>query len=225
MKKKILIILAFGLIATFFIYKTNTHDKIFFVSLGDGLASGMTAYNIDGYNYNDYIRDDLEKKDKLAEFIHEFAVPYQSIENLITSIENNYIKEEINLTIQQALAKSNLITIGIGIDELANASLKSHLSTPEKEDYKKDIKKLLQLIRNFNDGKIFLLGIYKAYNLKEEEVAEINQSLQEIASEYQTIFINIEDITENPDYFLLNSSYYLNYKGHKEIYNRILKYL
>lgn len=212
-----------GMISTFLIYKTNKKDEIYFVSLGDGLASGMTAYNIDGYNYNDYIRDDLEKKHKLEKYIHEFASANQTIENLITSIENNYKKEEIDLTIQQALAKAKIITIGIGIDELANASLHQHLSSKEKEDYIKDMTKLLQIIRIFNDKKIYLLGIYKAYNLKEEEVNEINQSLKQIANRFQVIFINISDIANNPDYFLLNNSYYLNYKGHKEIANRILE--
>jgi len=225
MKKKILMIILLGFIGTILIYKTNKKDEIFFLSLGDGLASGMTAYNIDGYNYNDYIRDELEKKDKLDQFIHEFTTPYQSIENLITCIENNYLKEEINLTIQQALAKAHLLTIGIGLDELANSSLKSHLTSKEKEDYKKDMKKLMKLIRNFNTGKIYLLGIYKAYNLKEEDIQEINDAIKEIAIENQAIYIDISNLATNPDYFLLNSSYYLNYKGHKEISKQILSSL
>lgn len=223
MKKKILIIVLIGIVCTFLIYRFNQKDKIYFVSLGDGLATGMTAYNIDGYNYNDYIRDYLEKENKLEQYIHEFASSDQNVENLITSIEHNYMKEETNLTIQQAISKSKLITIGIGIDKLANQSLKQSLSTKEKEDYEKDIDKLLKLIRNFNDGKIYLLGIYKAYNIKAEEVTEINKSLQEIATRNKAIYIDISDLSENSDYFLLDNSYYLNYKGHKEIANRILK--
>lgn len=223
MKKKILIMILIGIICTFLIYKFNQKDKIYFLSLGDGLATGMTAYNINGYNYNDYIRDYLEKENKLEQYIYEFSEVDQSIENLITSIEHNYIKEETNLTIQQAISKSKLITIGIGIDKLASQSLKQSLSTKEKEDYEKDIDKLLKLIRNFNNGKIYLLGIYKAYNIKTEEVTEINKTLKQIANNNKVIYIDISDLSDNSEYFLLDNSYYLNYKGHREIANRILK--
>ncbi len=222
MKKKILIIILLGIIGTFLIYKTSQKDKIYFLSLGDGLASGMTAYHIDGYNYNDYIRDDLSKKEKIEEYIHEFARSDQTVENLITCIENNYKMEEINLTIQQALAKSKLITIGIGLDELAASSLKQIITTPEKNDYYKDMTKLIKLIRSFNDGKIYLLGIYKAYNLEDDDISEINQFLKELAVANKMIYIDIADLINNPEYFLNNNSYYLNYKGHQEIYQRII---
>lgn len=62
MKRKILLILILGVVITYVIYNLNFQNKIYFVSLGDGLATGMTAYNIEGYNYNDYIKEELEKK-------------------------------------------------------------------------------------------------------------------------------------------------------------------
>lgn len=223
MKKKIIIIILLGVIGTFFIYNENKQEKIYFLSLGDGLASGMTAYHIEGYNYNDYLRDELEQQSKLEKYIPEFSEEDQSVENLITRIENNYKSEELNLTIQQALSKSKIITIGIGLDELANTSIYHRLLSKEKEDYKKDMTKLIQLIRSFNEGKIFLLGIYKAYNLNMEDVDEINRFLKELAENNKIIYVDIANLSENADYFLLNNSYYLNYKGHKEIFNRIIQ--
>lgn len=225
MKKRILIIIIIGIIATFFIYQLNKHEKIYFLSLGDGLATGMTAYNIEGYNYNDYIRDDLEKKEQLEEFIHEFSKTDQTVENLIITIENNYELEELDLTIQQALAKSKLITLAIGNDELANFSLKSNLTTKEKENYINNMKKLLKLIRNFNDNKIFLIGIYKVYNLKQEDVDYFNENLKQIAQELQLEFIDISSLSEKKEYFSSNNSYYFNYKGHQDIANKIIKKL
>lgn len=210
-----------GIIGTFFIYNINRPNKIYLVSLGDGLATGMTAYNIEGYNYNDYIRDNLEQQNKLEQFINEFAKTNQTVENLITSIENNYGQEETNLTIQQALAKAKIVTIGIGMDELANASLKQTLSTKEKEDFKQDMEKLVKLVHNFTEGKIYLLGIYQAYNLKMEDIEEINTFLKSISGSDNIIYIDITDLSEHSEYFLLNDSYYLNYKGHKEIAKRI----
>lgn len=222
MKKKILIIILIGVVTTFLIYKFNKSEKIYFLSLGDGLATGMTAYNIEGYSYNDYIRDHLEKEQKLEQFIHEFSNVDLTLNNLIMKIENNYKLEETDLTIQQALAKSKIITVGIGMDELASKAIKQTLFTKEKDEYLNDMEKLLKLIRNFNAGEIYLLGIYEAYNMKPEDVKYINDSLKEKADKYNIRFIDISNIIEKREYFSSNNSYYLNYKGHKEIANRIL---
>jgi len=212
-----------GIFITFFIYRKNENHNIYLLALGDGLATGMTAYNVEGYSYNDYIRDYLESEHILEKYISGFAKTNQTVENLITCVENNYQLEEMNIPIQQAFAKAKIITIGLGLDELANTSLKTNIPTKEIEDYKKDMKKLMKLIRNFNTGKIYLLGIYKAYNLKEEDIQEINDAIKEIAIENQAIYIDISNLATNPDYFLLNSSYYLNYNGHKAIYKEIKK--
>lgn len=225
MKKKILLIIIIGIIITFIIYHQNKNQNIYFTTLGDGVSTGMTAYNVEGYSYNDYIRDYLETENKLEKYITRFSKTNQTIENLITCIENNYQLEETNLPIQQALSKSSLITIGIGMDELANLSLKSNIPTKEIEDYKKHMEHLLKLIRNFNDKKIYLLSLYKGYNISEEELNDINTFLKQIAERYQIIYIDIQNITENPQFFLLNNSYYLNYKGHKEISNQIINTL
>lgn len=225
MKKKLCIIILIGVFFTFFIYQKYKNTDIYFISLGDGLASGMTPYNVDGYNYNDYIRDYLEKEHKLEEYISAFSRENQTVENLITKIEDNYKLEEKNITIQQAIAKSKLITIGIGIDELANNSLKQNIPTKEIEDYKKDMEKLVHLIRNFNDGKIYLLGLYKAYNMEEEELLDINDFLKNISKKYHLEYIDISEVTKNSDYFLQNESYYMNYKGHKDIATKILQTL
>ena len=223
MKKKIIIILIIGILSTLYIYINNKEEKIYFLSLGDGLATGMTSYQVNGYNFNDYIRDYLETKSNLEDYVHEFSKENQTIENLITSIENNYQVEGSGLTIQQSLAKANLTTVAIGIDELARMSLKQVIPTKEKENFKKNMAKLLKLIRNFNDEQIYLLGIYKVYNLKEEDVKDINQYFQKLAIDYQVIYLDIADLIKHEEYFSSNDSYYLNYKGHKDIYNRIQK--
>ena len=96
------------------------------------------------------------------------------------------------------------------------------IPTKEIEDYKKDMDHLLKLIRNFNDKKIYLLSLYKGYNISEEELNDMNLFLKQASEKYHMIYIDIQNITENPQYFLLNNSYYLNYKGHNEIANRII---
>ena len=99
MKKKLCIIILIGIFFTFFIYQKNKNTDIYFITLGDGLSSGMTPYNVEGYNYNDYVRDYLESEHKLEEFISAFSQENQTVENLITKIEDNYKLEEKNITI------------------------------------------------------------------------------------------------------------------------------
>lgn len=223
MKKKIFLIILLGVVFTFLIYRYHENDDIYLLSLGDGLASGMTAYNIDGYNYNDYLRDKLEESSRLKDYVHEFSMADMTVEKLITSIENNYQLEATNLTIQQALAKSNLVTVGIGIDELAMISVKQDIPNKELEDYKKDMETLLKLIKNFSNGNIYLIGLYKAYNMKEEDINDLNKFLKQSAENFKINYVEISDFPENPEYFLLDNSYYLNYKGHREIFERIQK--
>lgn len=223
MRKKIILIIVMGIILTFFIYQHNKDDKIYLLSLGDGIASGMTAYHVEGYNYNDYLRDSLEKNNQLKQYVHEFSKSEMSIENLITCIENNYVLEETNLTIQQALAKADITTIAIGMDELATLSLKQNILNREREEFKKDMEQLLKLICNFNEGKMFLIGLYKAYNIEDSTIDELNHYLKELSQQYSITYIDSSDLINNPEYFLLDTSYYLSYKGHQELFKRIKK--
>ena len=68
MKKKILLIAMLGTILSFVIYFYTKSDKITLVTLGDGLSMGMTPYNIEGYSFNDYLKEDYKLKHKLKKY-------------------------------------------------------------------------------------------------------------------------------------------------------------
>ena len=61
MKYKILTIILLGTVLTSIIYVTTREEKKNILAIGDGLSSGMTALNVNGYNYNDYLFDKLKK--------------------------------------------------------------------------------------------------------------------------------------------------------------------
>lgn len=214
MKKKILITIIMGTAVTFLIYKGFYHENMNIVALGDTIATGETAYNVKGYSYNDYLRDYYEENSVLKEYITEFTNSDETTETLILKLQNNYTLESTGLSIIQAISKAKILTIALGMNELNN---KKELSTPEINNYLKNMDQILKIIRIYNEKEVFLIGLYSSNKIKNEKIQEINEELKKICDTYQIKYINIENITENKDYFFNQKSYFLNYKGHKSI--------
>ena len=82
LKYKIFIIVFIGTIFTIFISSKTMDQKVTVVAIGDGLSLGMTSYDMVGVSYNDYLTDDLEKKDVLQNFNNEYSIEHQTIEEL-----------------------------------------------------------------------------------------------------------------------------------------------
>ena len=221
MKKKLIIIILVGVISSIIIYYFTLNNKVKLLALGDGLASGMTAYNVNGYSYNDYLKDYFKKENNLANYNNSFAAVNLETKELINMIKSNYninINGK-NITIQQTISEANIIIIGIGIDELANKSLNNELTKKYINEYINNMEEIFKLIKKYNHNKVIVLGIYDIYNINSET---INQKIEKITKEYNYQFLDISKIVNNSEYYFNNSSYYLNYKGHKKI-NTILQ--
>ena len=85
--------------------------------------------------------------------------------------------------------------------------------------------KILTVIRIYNNKDIFLISLYPTAVLNKEKVQEINQKLKELSTKHRVTYIDIENITENKEYFFSSNSYYLNYKGHRYISEQIQSFL
>lgn len=221
MKKKIILTIIVASFLTFFIYKHVYHEKINIVTLGDGISTGETAYYVTGYSFNDYLRDYYEENQTVEEYITEFSRKGETTETLKTKISNNYTLESTNTKIQQAIAEAKILTIAIGMDELNQKNLKSK----QIDQYLENIDKILTVIRIYNNKAIFLIGLYPTSSLNKEKVREINQRLKELCAKHQVTYIDIENISENQEYFFDSNSYYLNYKGHRYISEQIQSFL
>ncbi len=220
MKRKIIIIITLGIFLTFLIYQNNKKEEITLVVLGDGMATGMTPYGVEGYNYNDYLKDYLEQQKKLKNYNNDFSKNNQTTKELLQSIEQNEYAEKRDMTIQQILSKAKIITIGIGVEELNNNRDKQKSTGKMIQTYQENMEKIMEYLRNFNNHKIYLLGIY----LKEEEEKEetINTFLKDLSQKYQLEFIDISELQKEKNKYFLNNSYYLNYKGHQKIFEKII---
>ena len=191
------------------------------VTLGDGISTGETAYDVTGYNFNDYLRDYYEETGTVEEYIKEFSIKGETTETLKTKISNNYTLESTNTKIQQAIAEAKILTIAIGMDELNQKNLKSK----QIDQYIENMDKILTVIRIYNNKDIFLISLYPTAVLNKEKVQEINRKLKELSTKHRVTYIDIENITENKEYFFDSNSYYLNYKGHRYISEQIQSFL
>ena len=156
MKKKIIALVLIGTILSVIIYFFTQKNEITLVALGDGLSLGMTPYNIEGYSYNDYLKEDYLNKHELKSYIHEFADKGKTIKELIYEIKENKaitIKNK-KIEIKQAINQADILTIAIGMDELANTKITSQI----KNEYLHDLEELLSIIKMLNQNKVIIIS-------------------------------------------------------------------
>lgn len=220
MKKKIIITILLGTIITFFIYKNFHHESMNIVALGDDIALGETAYNVQGYSYNDYLRDHFENVSILEEYITEFTNLEETTETFKIKLNNNYSLESTGISIQQAISKAKILTISLGMFELNH---KKELKSKDIETYLKNMDKILKMIRVYNEKEIFVISLYPSQKITKGKVTEINEELKKICENYQVKYIDIENITEKKEFFFHEKSYHLNYKGHRYISEKIIE--
>lgn len=214
---KLILIILFGSALTFLINIITFESQLSLVSLGDGFSLGMTSYNVAGPSFNDYLKENLEKQNKLDSYNNEFSQAHLTIHELNEYLEDNTLGKFTRTPIKQTIASADIITLSIGLDEFADLSLQNGLLTEAMDNYIKEINIFLHNIREFYDKKIIIVGLYPAYKFNQNNAIEVNNMLQKLAGEYNAQFLDIIAYHLNKDYYLNDMSYYLNYKAHKKI--------
>lgn len=222
-KHKLIIIILVSGVFTYLIYALTKDEKLRIVALGDGIASGETAYKIDGISYNDYIKEYFENKKLLKHFSSDYAYKNNKLTNLIQSIEENNLKYD-DLNIKQLLNKADIITLSIGEEELVKLAITNDLTNEYIQEYIRSYGILLSHLKDISEAKIFVVGFYENEYLNKSNTIILNSELANIVLKYNANFINISDIMLDKEY-INNQEYYFNYKGHKIIAEMILNSL
>ena len=212
-----------GVVFTFLINWQMTEDKISLTSLGDGVALGLTNSQVMGKSFNDYLKDDLENRHKLKEYNNEFAIEQLDLEKLNDYLEDNELGKKTKIPLKQIIAKADILTIAIGMDEIMDYQIKNKLNDKRIDDYLNNYQTLIKNIRTFYDKNIVIISLYPAFTIDKNVIYKINKELEILAVENKCKFLDISAIALKKDNYLDNASYYMNYKGHKEIYNHIRK--
>jgi len=207
--KKILI-LGIIILSIFLIYLTTIDKKVYYVSLGDEISLGLTKEGYYEKSFPLYIKEYLEKKNKLETFIDDYIIQGYRITDLINDIKNNKEIEETNKTIKNVLIKADLITLSIGTnDVLSKINNEENLTKIDYnrlykniEEITKDLDKLLSLIREYCKEDIILIGInIKSENENLQEIINYaNEKFNEISNKYNIEYIKTKDLIKEKIY-------------------------
>lgn len=218
MKYKILIILFISFVLTFLIYYSLSNNcNINYLSIGDGVASGETPYHIDGISYNNYLLEEMAT----IKTYNDYSFQNNNISKLITIIEKN--KKVNNTYIKQLIHNANVITISVGMDEIVKYGITDEVNEEYLHSFIIQYEKLIKQIRKINDNQIIIIGFYDNTYLSKSTIIILNSHLANIADKYNAIFLDINPIIKNENYFLKKESYYFNYLAHEKI-AQIIKY-
>lgn len=225
--KKILTILVVAL-SVFLIYLGFKDEKIYYLSMGDYLAMGINPYGIKDYGYSDYLENYLNDKDVLEVYVN-YSSTNKRIIDLINDIEDN-VKIKVDnksKTIQNALIKSDLITLSIGMNDLLdNVSFNNDFSKNDLYDKLDelliDYEKLFKLLRVYCKEKIVLVGLYNSLG---EDLTDFfnyaNVKIANLANKYDIKYIKLSEEFKDIKYFE-NNMLYPNKLGYEIIFNKIM---
>lgn len=227
-KKLIMLILI--IISIFYIYKINNKNNINYTTIGDGFSVGIDSYGIIDYGYSDYIKDHLEKNNKLNRYVKSFSYQSISIETLYEQILSNkkikLAEEEIN--IRKTLRETNVLTLSIGLNDLLY-----HINITKEQTSNSINKSLKEIENNFNilideikkyyPKEIYVMGYYNVY----PENEYLNQAIKKLNKIYENnekvIYISTYELFQNNSSFCSNpSSIYPNRIGYQAIANEFI---
>lgn len=233
MKRKTLLFSFLIIVIVFSIYVNKKDNQIYYLSLGDSLAAGVTPYGNRDYGYTDYIKDYLIIENKLEKHVNYSQLGSYRITDLINDINNNnelIIDNQIK-TLKNTLVKADIITISVGENDLlyrlsfeSNENLYLYAN-----EIIKDIDVLLNIVRKYSKEEIYFLGYYQPLFLSEnKKVTEIidylNDQAKKLSINYNVKFINLNNIFFNNKKYLPNpSDIHPSKQGYEAIAKEIIK--
>ena len=226
--KKILGIIVVCL-SVLLIYLGFKDNKIYYLSMGDGLSLGVTPYGGVDYGYSDYVKDFLEEQELLETFVN-YSKNNCRTTDLINDINNNVSVND--KTLQNVLIKADLITLSIGNSELlTNLELNNDFGINDLsnrfDNYIKDLDALLTLLRKYSKERIVLLGFYDPTNSPtlKPVFTNLNTQIKNLCSKYDIIYIDTYNLFLDKNYIINQNNFYPSKEGYSVIGNKIIEFI
>lgn len=229
-KLKYIIVMLFIVLAIFLIYLTTLDKKVYYLSIGDYITTGID----NEFYWNKAIVEDLKDKNKLEVYINEFSNMNLRTTDLIYQIKNNEKKtiQGKEKSIKNALIKADLVTVCIGMNDFLykmNLDVED-FSMEELYDYvdemSEDVDELLQLLREYCKEDIVITNYYVPRNINSDKASKMiyyaNKRLDAIAKAYQITVVDLSSFTINKDYFD-DETALLSREGEKELGKEMIK--
>jgi len=227
--KKIFFIISIFLIV-FGIYTINHDSKINYLSMGDSLINGINPYNIEGYGYNNYVKNYLFRNNKLKSFNDYYY--NNSIRGLTNDIQNNrtIVADNKEYFLKKLLRESDIIVISSGMDELAynyDQEIKNNYQYFEKIYH--DIEELIVELKKYTVNNIIFIGYYNPTKIYTSEVDEffyhMNERLSNLMKKNNIEYLDIYEEIKAGNYQDNPNNYHINTNGYLKIANLLLKYI
>lgn len=215
--KKTIIVFLVAIVLCIITYSITKNPKKNILALGDGLCLASSIYDVEGYSFNHFIKEYYHEKNLLNSYNDEFCQNNLSVKELKNIIINN--KKINNQTIQYLLDNADILTIAIGFDELKSYA---KVTNQIKKDFLNNYANLISIIMDMTNAQILVIGFYPNYF---KDAIEISKKVQAIVESRDLNFINIEQLSQNNEYFFDIKKSNLNLKGHKEIFTQVIPYL
>ena len=220
------------LLLIFIIYLSTMDKKVYYLVLGDSLATSEGADGLKVRGYTDIIADNLRKMGVLEAYIKGFASDGMRIPDLINDIECN---KEINvdgdkITLKNALVKADLVTLSIGANDLLNKINSEYISDEDVYDYidemTDDLDKLIKLIREYSKEDIIMTGYYNPFkNVDGKKFIDyLNKRYKEVSKNYDVIYVGIGDLfVKHPEYLPNDNNIHPSQDGYEAIAEEVMK--
>lgn len=228
-KMQLLVLIIFISILT--IYKITNHNNITYLALGDGFSRGINSYGIEEYGYSDYLRDKLQKNDKLKLYTKDFSENNKSIKMLYNDINNNkkITNNNQNFYLKEALQEADIITLHIGLNDLKYEVMVEENMNYEKleqiiEKIKKEYDSLIKEIKRYYNKDLYVIGYPINYLESYYTSIGIRKLNDYLRNKKEIIYISIDTLENNKEkYFSNPNSNYPNRDGYLELANNIYK--
>lgn len=190
MKIKTIMFISFIFILVFVIYLTTTDKEIYYLNISIDKSE---------YSYDTYIYKYLKEEKKLEKYIHDFVSEDDRVTDIIHMIkENKFITlNNKKQTIKNALIKSDLVTIFIGLNDINYKVGYSSMSELYEyaDSFLDDLREMLQLIRENCKEDIIFIGYYNIYGSYYDEYFDyVNREAELICENYNIEFIDTMSI-------------------------------
>jgi len=229
MRKLLYFLITF--VGIFLIYMHFDKQKVNYMSIGDGLILGKNPYNMVSYGYNDFVKDYLNKNDRLSFFNVSFY--NNKISGLLDDIKNNRTiwDNDKEYFIKKFLRESDMLVISVGMEELFENYDKYNMDSNYVYFNKMyhDIEELIHEIVKYAKGKIIFLGYYNPTSYYDSEVDEffcyVDIKLNRLMMNNDISYIDLYEKVKGKNYQDGINTPFLNAAGYRKISESIEFYL
>jgi lysophospholipase L1-like esterase len=235
------IILVFLITGIYWAQMIINHKKTFnYLALGDSIAAGVSPFSTKSnikyeLSYPDFIAEILKEREILKGYSKKFAVPGSTSIDLLNDIKHDVLKQ--GESIRERISEANLITIGIGANDLFKEYKKVKPNVNfTLNSIQLNLSQVISEINKINpSSKIYIIGYYNLLPFDissnseqfKDDFGELNGLLEKISKKYHVEFVEIEILFKDnySNYLPVVGDVHPNELGHKLIASKALEYI